>query len=154
MQKVSDRIWLPYQAALEYHKRRITVIQQQRKAYDEILELVKKAHEDLSGKLNNFTRHPSIQIIGILEILKNSLVEIEDTLENLKKNHPNFLIDDPIQAAILKLFDGKVSNPTSDAELSNIYKKGEERYKLKVPPGYEDKQKGGSAQYGDLVIWW
>ena len=35
MQKVSDRIWLPYQAALEYHRGRITVIQQQSKAYDE-----------------------------------------------------------------------------------------------------------------------
>jgi len=153
MQKVSNRIWLPYQAALEYHKRRITVIQQQSKAYDEILKIVKKEHEDLQGQLNKFIRHPSIQIAGILEKLKSSLGEIEDILTQLKNKHPDLLIDDPIQAAVLKLFDGKVGNLTSDAELLTIYKQGEERYRLKIPPGYEDKEKGGTAQYSDLVIW-
>lgn len=79
LQKVSNRIWLPYQAALEYHKRRITVIQQQMRAYDEILELVKEAHENLEGRLNGFKKHPSIRITEILETLAKSLKEIEGT---------------------------------------------------------------------------
>ncbi len=153
MSKVSDRIWLPYQAALEYHRRRITVIQQQSKAYDEVRELVKKGHEALSGELKKYTKHPSIHITGIMEKSKKSLAEIEDTLTELQKNHPDLLKDDPIQTAVLKLFDGKVGTPTSTAELLDIYKQGEERYRLKIPPGYADKQKDGTDKYGDLVIW-
>jgi len=153
MHKVSDRIWLPFQAALEYHRGRITVIQQQSKAYDEIRELVKKGHGALSGELKKYTKHPSIHINGILEKSNKSLAEIEDTLTQLQKNHPDLLEDDPIQTAVLKLFDGKVGTPTSPAELLDIYKQGEERYRLKIPPGYADKQKDGPDKYGDLVIW-
>ena len=153
MQKISDRIWLPYQAALEYHRRRITVIQQQSNAYDEIRRLVKKGHAALSGELKKYTKHPSIHIAEILEKSKNSLVEIEDTLAQLQKNHPDLLKDDPIQTALLTLFDGRVGTPISPAELLDIYKQGEERYRLKIPPGYADNQKDGTDKYGDLVIW-
>jgi hypothetical protein len=41
LEKVSDRLWLPHQAALEYHKNRLNVIQQQTDTYEKIQELIK-----------------------------------------------------------------------------------------------------------------
>lgn len=41
----------------------------------------------------------------------------------------------------------------SDADLLKIYKDGEQRYKEKIPPGYQDVKKEGNKKYGDLIIW-
>ncbi len=153
MRKVSNRIWLPYQVAFEYLRGRISIILKQSNAYDEIQIFVKKGHDALSKELKKYRKHPSIHINGILEKSKLFLTEIEDTLTQLKKNHPDLMKDDPIQSIVLKLFDGKVGNAFSREELLDIYKQGEERYKLKIPPGYDDKDKAATDKYGDLVIW-
>lgn len=153
LEKVSGRIWLPYQAAYEYHNKRVSVIQQQKKTYDDVLEIVRKSRDDLGGKLNNFIRHPYVQIREVLETVSSALVEFEDRLAKLQQEHPDFLIDDPIKETLSRLFNGKVGEPTPEEELVQIYKQGEERYKLRKPPGYEDRQKEGMARYGDLVMW-
>ena len=154
LRKISDRIWLPYQAAYEYHNRRIDVIHQQMSAYDEVLEIIDNSLNRLSNDLNSFVRHPSIQIHAIQKHLKDNLHTTREKLTNLRQKHPDFLLKrDPIKQTISDLFDGKVGEPTADDELAKIYKQGEERYKLKKPPGYEDHNKKGTAQYGDLVMW-
>lgn len=153
LEKVSDRVWLPYQAAYEYHNRRLNVIQQQMKAYDDVLGIIRKYRDELGGRLSSFVKHPSIQIHEILETFNDALKKFEGTLEKLKQEHPDFLIDDPIKETISGLFDGKVGEPTVEGELIQMYKQGEERYKLKRPPGYEDRDKGGTDQYSDLVMW-
>lgn len=37
--------------------------------------------------------------------------------------------------------------------MKELYKEGEKRYELKIPPGYEDKTKEGTRKYGDLILW-
>ncbi len=63
------------------------------------------------------------------------------------------------------MFKGKIGNsPESKQELSEIYKEGEERYKIKYPPGFKDKDKAKEPpylcngmsfkkEYGDLILW-
>ena len=36
-----ERLWIPYQAALEYHERRIDVVLQQKKVYGDLLKNLK-----------------------------------------------------------------------------------------------------------------
>ncbi len=38
-------------------------------------------------------------------------------------------------------------------EIYTITSEGEHRYKYKIPPGYEDKDKIGTQIFGDLIIW-
>lgn len=153
LEKVSDRIWLPYQAAYEYHNRRLDVIQQLTNAYDKILEIVRNSRTSLEGNLSSIGRHPSIQTHELLKSHSDALEKFEDTLAKLKQEHPDFLTDDPIKETISTLFDGKVGEPTEEGELLKVYKQGEERYKSGRPPGYADRGKGGTEQYSDLVIW-
>jgi len=153
LEKVSDRIWLPHQPAFEYHNKRLPVIQQQMNAYDGVLEAVRKSRDELKGRLNSFARHPSIQIPEIMGTFNEALEKFEETLTRLKKEHPDIREDDPIMEAITRLFDGKVGGPTLETERVKIFKEGEDRYKLKRPPGYEDHRKGAAAQYADLVMW-
>jgi uncharacterized membrane-anchored protein YhcB (DUF1043 family) len=153
LEKVSDRIWLPHQAAYEYHNRRLDVIQQQMKAYDSVPEIVQKSVEELKGRLSVFARHPSIRISEILKAFSDALEKYKGTLGDLKQEHPDFLIDDPIKETVSGLFDGKVGEPTAEDQLPQIYKQGEKRYELGRPPGYEDRHKEGTARYSDLVMW-
>jgi hypothetical protein len=153
LEKVSERIWLPYQAAYEYHNRRVDVIQQQMKAYDAVVEIVRKSIDEARGKLGTFARHPSIKIDEILKPFDEAFEKSEEALAKLKGQHPDLLIDDPINETLAGLFDGKVGEPTPEDELEQIYKQGERRYRLGIPPGYADRNKGDASQYGDLVMW-
>ena len=42
LEKIRDRIWIPYQAAMEYQKNRLFVINAQKEAYNEIRKTLEK----------------------------------------------------------------------------------------------------------------
>src|SRR5574341_1422396 len=60
LKQISDRLWVPHQAALEYQQQRLQVIAQQLEAYDEMQELLSKTKNQLEDKLNSLRRHPYI----------------------------------------------------------------------------------------------
>src|SRR3954468_24456320 len=59
--KIKDRIFIPYQAAYEYHKNRLTVINAQKAAYKEIRETLLKKKNEIEAKLNEFKKHPYLR---------------------------------------------------------------------------------------------
>ncbi len=62
--------------------------------------------------------------------------------------------NDPIYEQLSSLFEGKITESFSNEQLREIYSEGENRYKLKIPPGYEDeKTKEGNKKFGDLILW-
>jgi hypothetical protein len=65
--QISDRLWVPHQAALEYQKERLTVIDQQLKAYDELKESLDKAKNQLEVHLNSLRKHPYIDVDSLLK---------------------------------------------------------------------------------------
>jgi hypothetical protein len=70
------------------------------------------------------------------------------------KRYRTIVKEDPIYEKIAKLFDGKISESYTEERLQEIFKEGEERFKSKIPPGYEDeKNKEGNRMYGDLILW-
>jgi hypothetical protein len=56
--KLSDRLWVPHQAALEYQRHRLGVIGKQESAYEEIQELLNKEQKQIEKELNNYKMHP------------------------------------------------------------------------------------------------
>src|SRR6185437_14851219 len=60
---------------------------------------------------------------------------------------------DEIRDQITALFEGRVGSRYDEKRLAEIYTLGAKRYEQKIPPGYEDTKKGGTRQYGDLVVW-
>ncbi len=51
LEGISDRLWVPYQAASEYQRRRLGVIQQQVAAYDSIQKALKNAQNKLEQEI-------------------------------------------------------------------------------------------------------
>lgn len=147
--KLSERIWLPHQAALEYNKNRYEVIADQEKAYKEFIEKIVQIQKDLQSS----SKPPFLSNTLHKELDKAFEKVNAEVLESINR-YNNYLKEDPIYETLSNLFEGKIGEPFTEDELKEIYKQGEERYKAKIPPGYEDeKNKDGVRMYGDLVLW-
>ena len=156
LEDIEDRIWLPYQVGMEYHTRRVEEIKKLENAYDSI-------EAKLTDFLRNITdylrkefksgRHPLINCEDFIGELSGLIEKYVEELNDKKIQHPDWLIDDPIKEKLSELFEGKVCEKLDNEIKENVLEEGEERYKEKIPPGYEDKNKSGIEKYGDLIIW-
>ena len=61
LKKLRDRIWLTYQAALEYQDNRIEVITSAHRAYDEVCELAEELVGSFSKDLEKYSVHPAVE---------------------------------------------------------------------------------------------
>lgn len=147
--KFSKQIYIPHQAALEYNRNRYEVIAEQEKAYKEFLDKISQIQKDLQS-----TNKPPFLSAKIDTDLNSVFEHVSKEVNDSIEKYCHFLKEDPIYNKICSLFTDKISKSFSFEELSNIYKEGEERYKAKMPPGYEDeKTKEGVRKFGDLVLW-
>lgn len=163
------RLWVPHQVGLEFHSRRVPTIA-------EVCRRAESVPAELRAKFEAFRKHVEemeLQNRGCPEVtqLMDELVSIEGKIfEKASQALAGGLEpggDDPILAAIDDLLGDAVGlPPESQDALKKIYLEGEERYALKMGPGYEDAKKAQSdsprymagglvyeKQYGDLVLW-
>jgi hypothetical protein len=157
LEKIKDRIWISYQAAFEYQKNRLNVINAQKEAYKEIRETLDKKKGEIEAKLNSFKKHPYLQASELKTQIESAFQSIGRDLDKLEKTHPDYLAEDPIWERLTKLLDGKVGEDFSRETLDKVYKDGKRRFEENVPPGYMDlkskKNEGDRALYGDLLVW-
>jgi hypothetical protein len=156
LKSVDDRIWIPHQTALEYHRNRIPVIEAQINAYEEIRKIITEQNSQTISKLTQVFqsgKHPFIKRDKFKKKLTKLTDEFLNDLDLLEENHPNLIYDDPIKDELTELFDGKVGDQFNLEEMEELLKKGKERYDKKIPPGYMDKHKDSPECYGDLILW-
>ena len=146
-----DRVWIPYQVAYEYMRKRCEVIYETVQRYDQFKK-----------EIDSFTN----KAVETLRLTSND-EEVSDLKRYLFKwldsnKDRNLLVlsaeEDEILEKILSIFDKKVGASLSEDELRTIKEEGKERYKKSIPPGYKDdkKRNGGEDDnnaYGDLIIW-
>ncbi len=152
----NKRIWVSYQAALEYQRNRLVVIDKQKNTYDDLVNLFDSKVEELGRELDKIKRHPYIETKKMKAIVTDSFKKMKEPIAKLKEQHPDFSENDPIFDKLTILFKECIGDPYSQVELQNIKKNGKERYEKKIPPGYKDivKEKTeGESSYGDLIIW-
>lgn len=150
-ESLKDRVWLPYQVAYEYMRKRCEVI------YETV-----QRYEQFAKEIDSFTN----RTVETLRLTSND-EEISELKRYLFKwldsnKDRNLLVlnmeEDEILDKILTIFDGKVGDNIDDQELLLIRKEGEDRYKKLIPPGYMDRKKQKDKEddnnaYGDLIIW-
>lgn len=153
LEKISNRLWVPYQAALEYQMNRLDVINQQVKAYDKIQESLSQNKNKIISDLKLYKKHPYIQIANHIEKIEGIYSEINKDLALNKQEHPDLTYDDKLGATITNLLDGKVGPVYPPEKLEKIYILGKQRYDNKIPPGFKDIGKENNEQYGDLILW-
>lgn len=149
---LGDRVWVPNQAALEFHRNRLDVIGKQASAYGEIRCELERFDENIRKQV---ARHSVLRSERFVDEVKRKVTELSTMVSKLEAEHvwpgPGSLEDDAVLVALSKTLDGKVGLRLEvDDEMR---KQADQRMARKVPPGFHDSG-GGDDVPGDLVIWW
>jgi hypothetical protein len=151
LKKTQERLWIPFQVALEFQENRLGVISERKKMYGRVKEAINNVSEKQSiKKLDDIIG----KFMNELNIMENKEVDVHE--------------GDELRDVVDSLLEGRVGVPPgSQEELDEIYKEGEDRYKLLRPPGFEDANKRNDKEkkayfynnmvikreFGDLIIW-
>lgn len=159
MLSTSNRLWIPHQVALEYHKNRLDVINKEKSKFKPIPGIIAHHMEALKNDLKKEDRarentYAASIVSSLVKVIDKSSKEIKDELEKEIKKRPDWIEKDDIRETLSELFKGKVGAPYKQEELNDLYEECQKRYDLRIPPGYKDVEiKEGRAKYGDAILW-
>lgn len=172
LKSLDKKLWIPYQVGLEYQRRRLEVIRDEKAIFNKINDNLDKIEKVFAGNFEQLAlkrRFPTLH-----ENTEKLRKEISKSISSYKKSvscwdekQPCVRSHDTIREKLDELTEGKIGLPPEDQEwLDKLYKEGEERYNNKIPPGYKDFKKSKSEQstfayngliydrqYGDLILW-
>lgn len=145
------RLWLTYQALLEFHRHRVKVIREEAERADKIVA----RFAQFIGSLNDLVSrgyHPNLDLTAFRKIAR----EARDEAKTLKDAAGNVPVVDPLRDDTLKRLQAIVSNsfgpqPTEE-ECLLLVETALKRYREEIPPGFKDEPKldGG---VGDYLVW-
>jgi len=157
---------------LEYQRRRLGVIRDEKHIFikiDQILKKIETVFESDFKELSLGKRFPALnsKTDKLNSDVKKLINSYKKSVNYLDKNQPCVRSHDPIRDQLNQIFENKIGNiPENQEFLDKIFKEGEERYKTKTPPGYDDDGKSKQEdnvfmfsglkyerRYGDLIIW-
>lgn len=166
-----DRIWIPHHVALEFQRRRLTVIAAERKAIEEVLSEVTSQFDAVNKKVVSLQiekRGLGIDPNPLIQELRSANEKLVDAVQKAHQSQLDIAVSDPVREKLDELLQGKIGpGPKNQDELNGLIIDGEDRYKNKIPPGYEDAEKDKnpseavfyhddliySRKMGDLIIW-
>jgi predicted nucleic-acid-binding protein len=162
LEKLKDRLWIPFQVGLEYNKNRLSKMKEAANSYRHLIKTYKDCLQSAKNQLEgvkDFGIHPAINLEERLHHINQYL---EDKLSEIDKEYdarPTGEMHNRLHVRIGELYFGKVGHDHDSGELQSLYSEGEERYKREIPPGYADGKKKKQANaperevYGDYIIW-
>jgi PIN like domain len=157
LRQLSDRLWVPHQAALEFHRNRFAVIHDQEQVFKKLQKDVTDAGEKIMGIVSNVRNHPIIDRKALEGVIRESLGVMRSYLEGLGQE-PILSIQtavdaDPVLDAVTTLLADKVGSAYTPDEMTKVEAEGMQRVKDQRPPGYADAKKDGAQALGDYVLW-
>ena len=148
LEKVKDRLWLPYQVAKEYHNNLYDTIKDQAATYNTAIKKI----DDLKQLIAVQRRHPFLpecdldRFSGFCDEFMKKLGEQHDKIHSL-------LLKNQYKDRLADLLNGRINVAPSEEKLEELREKGRHRYEKKIPPGYKDADKSGDGMYGDFILW-
>ena len=172
LEALGDNLWIPYHVGLEYQRRRLSVVRNEKIVFNEIEKNLNKIQNVFKGdfeKLALARRFPKLfeNTEKLEKEIGKSIASYRKSVNYWDGEQPCVRSHDEIRDKLNFLFDGKVGRrPESQKWLDDVYEEGENRFKNKVPPGFKDESKGSGEdslfsydglcydrRYGDLIIW-
>jgi predicted nucleic acid-binding protein len=167
LERIQNRIWLPYQVADEFLRNREEIIASEAASFQKALaglERWKSEQQSFNG-LRSYLSQAGRIVATEVEFLFNKqndylnvVNEVEkafrEKIDQLARDHSSLNSDeDSILDNLLSLFDSRVGEPFDEQNLSNLHREAEDRYKQLKPPGFKDKGKEDTRKYGDFILW-
>jgi len=167
LEKIAQRIWIPYQVALEFHRNRFSKISAASKNIADLKKTALSNSNEIISRVNamQFEKWNTgiDDLPKILEQLQSAHAQLDVALEAAKRKLPQVSLDDPIALRLSKLLTGNVGPPPpNQTALDELCTGSADRYTSSIPPGFSDQKKGEAyfdrglryeAKHGDLIIW-
>lgn len=172
LESLGDKLWIPYHVGLEYQRRRLEVIRDEKAIFNKINENLEKIEKVFKADFEQLAlkrRFPKLHdnTDKLHKDIGKSISSYKKSVSYWDDKQPCVRSHDSIRGKLNELTAGKVGDAPQDQEwLDNLYKEGKERYENKIPPGYKDNNKSNSEhdsfsynglkydrQYGDLILW-
>ncbi|MGF9604256.1 PIN-like domain-containing protein [Bacillus subtilis] len=164
--KESDRLWIPHQVALEYFFNYEENMNKQQEGYKYLHTELKKLKNEAEKVLRIAKSHHPYIHTEKFNFYTENLNKLNTELDSvLSEEISNLSNPEDIKTDLINLLAGVVGDPYDQEKINQIEKKGQERYKYDIPPGFEDKNDSakqgfrnyGSFRYqqlyGDLIMW-
>lgn len=169
---LGERIWIPYHVGLEYQRRRLEVIRDEKAIFNKINDNLEKVEKIFKGDFEQLAlrrRFPKLHenTEKLNRDIGKSISSYKKSVSYWDEKQPCVRSHDSIREKLNNLTNGKVGSPPESQDwLDQLYKDGAERYKNKIPPGYKDSKKSNTnedtfsydglkydRQFGDLILW-
>lgn len=149
LKAVEDRLFVPYQAAIEYQRRRKYSIANQYKLFDD----AQKSFQTWRDAAAKSFASPAIDK-RMRAASEDTFAALGKLMAELRAEYALTADEDDVRDALDELLtvDRLGSKPTH-AQLFDRTADYERRAVLKIPPGYMDADKGAPGMYGDHLIW-
>lgn len=164
----SDRLWIPHQSGLEFHRNRFDVVRRQKKLTTDALTKTGALIQDLTNAVNEIKidQHDiDIDPSSALEKLAVPLEEISNAIKKVQETELNLISSDPVRDRLDAIFRDKIGPaPKTQQELDELCRNVAERYQSKIPPGWKDAETKKDQSFysdhlhyqnanGDLIFW-
>jgi hypothetical protein len=162
LESLDDRLWVPYQAALEYQRNRMSTVASQDSLISDIEAVVDRAWETLEEGFQK--KRGAINRTRIV-----TWEDLEAALSKARRHFDQIVIDarakqvdvdsaanatDAIHSRISSIMQNRVGPSPDESWLTKSIDEGRKRYAKLIPPGFEDaKKSNGDREFGDVLIW-
>jgi hypothetical protein len=155
--KVTNRLWIPHQVGLEFHRNRLGVMKEQEEYFTKTLRDFHDSTKILLDKIRAFKRRLALSDDHVREI-EEAITSMDERVgvEILKAGEFNEVslyghASDSVLARVDVLFEDRVGVPMEPKELEEAKQEAERRVIDKIPPGYMDRRKDDPT--GDYLVW-
>lgn len=168
---LKERLWVPYHVALEFQRRRLSVIATVRKDTEDARSEAHELFEQLSKRVNSLQidkRGLGLEAAPLVDGLKAANDKLIEAIDSAHKAQLDIAVGDPVRDKLDLLLAGKIgTSPVEQKDLDLLTEDGQNRYDNKIPPGFADVDKeknpneavfyhDGLAyqrKFGDLILW-
>ncbi|MCM3883102.1 PIN domain-containing protein [Frankia sp. R82] len=157
-----DRLWIPYQVALEFHQNRMPVIGERMREPEGYIARLAKTHEGAVSCVGEFGRRfgvDSEDVERLLATLGQAYSSIDAHFRTIQSEYdlrlPEATSGDPVLDVLERLFDGHIGLRPSADSIAAAVQEAARRAKSRIPPGYKDFDGGkdGERASGDYLLW-
>jgi hypothetical protein len=157
LEKLGERLWIPYQVALEFHRNRLGVIADQEGLFGKTREDLDAAVNSYLAKLKAFTNRialPHASTEELEQTVRDAHEQVKSQVTSAEEGNEVHLKgrdSDDVLARLEALFDGRVGEPMQPDVFEATRKEAKRRVDHRIPPGYADKDKADPS--GDYLVW-
>jgi hypothetical protein len=158
LDSLRDRLWIPHQVGLEFHRNRYGVLLDQREAEVKLLSQLDELQQELDSQLSQRLRGVGRRDLAPLRQAVNEGIEsLRSKLQEAEKAHTKGLggsiQEDPIYDQVVALIGDRIGDPYEPQRKAEVIADAEKRFEQETPPGYMDAKKEGEERYGDVILW-